>query len=86
MDMINKNMMQRIYISKFTALIKGKYEFSISTVLALDELTAEKESIQLMTKAYEIDNVKPQLICTRVVPDEYVIAAYQSLKEMSKLL
>ena len=37
-------------------------------------------------KAYEADGVIPRLIGTRVVPDQHIIAAYQSLQQLSGLI
>lgn len=79
-------MTNRIYISKFVAWIDGIPEFSIFTMLASDELSAEKESIELMKKAYETEKVIPHLISTRVVPDQYIIEAYHSLQQLSNLI
>ena len=79
-------MILRVYISKFAAKVKGELEFSISTMLASDEISAEEESMKLMMKAYEADGVIPRLIGTRVVPDQHITAAYQSLQQLSGLI
>jgi hypothetical protein len=79
-------MILRVYISKFAAKVKGELEFPISTMLASDEISAEEESMKLMMKAYKADGVIPRLIGTRVVPDQHIIAAYQSLQQLSGLI